>query len=111
MGVRRAAKGVGDFLIELVGEAVAEVILGLLACALFGGLALIAYLSWSFSPRFTIAGAGLLGLFLAHGARQTFRAPTKGRRRGLAALTAAGFIVTAMTALFLLLYATGCDCL
>ncbi|MFF7888713.1 lysine transporter LysE [Streptomyces sp. NPDC020794] len=106
MGVRRAAKGVGDFLIEMVGEAVAEVILSLLGC-----LALIAYLSWSFSPRFTIAGAGLLSFFLAHGAWQTFRTATKGRRRGLAALTAVGFTVTAMTALFLLLYATGCDCL
>lgn len=111
MGVRRAAKGVGDFLIEMVGEAVAEVILSLLACALLGCLALITYLSWSFSPRFTIAGAGLLSFFLAHGAWQTFRTPMKGRRRGLAALTAVGFTVAAMTALFLLLYATGCDCL
>ncbi|WP_330239416.1 lysine transporter LysE [Streptomyces sp. NBC_00525] len=106
MGVRRAAKGIGDFLVETLGEAVAEVILSLLACALLGGLALIAYLSWSFSPRLTIAGAGLLSLFLAHGAWQTFRTPAKGRRRGLAALTAAGFTVTAMTALFLLLYST-----
>ncbi|MFE0646512.1 lysine transporter LysE [Streptomyces sp. NPDC058877] len=111
MGIRRAAKGVGDFLIETVGEAVAEVIFSLLACALFGCLALIAYLSWSFSPRFTIAGAGLLSLFLAHGAWQTFRSPLKGRRRGLAALTTVGFTVTAMTALFLLFYATECDCL
>ncbi|MGF0164371.1 lysine transporter LysE [Streptomyces albidoflavus] len=111
MGVRRAAKGVGDFLVETVGEAVAEVILSLLACALLGCLALIAYLSWSLSPRFTIAGAGLLSLFLAHGAWRAFRTPAKGRRGGLAALTAAGFTVTAMTALFLLLYATGCDCL
>lgn len=104
MGVRRAAKGIGDFLVETVGEAVAEVILSLLACALLGCLALIAYLSWSLSPRLTIAGAGLLSLFLAHGAWQTFRTPAKGRRRGLAALTAASFTVTAMTALFLLLY-------
>ncbi|BFP50695.1 hypothetical protein SCMC78_05020 [Streptomyces sp. CMC78] len=111
MGVRRAAKGVSDFLVETLGEAVAEVILSLLACALLGCLALIAYLSWSLSPRFTIAGAGLLSLLLAHGAWQTFRTPAKGRRRGLAALTAVGFTVTAMTALFLLLYSTGCDCL
>ncbi|MEL5954006.1 lysine transporter LysE [Streptomyces sp. CLV115] len=111
MGVRRAAKGIGDFLTDIVGEAVAEVILSLLACALLGCLALIAYLSWSFSPRLTIAGAGLLGFVLAHGAWQTFRTPTKGGRRGLAAPTAVGFTVTAMTALFLLLYATGCDCL
>ncbi|MFD7991476.1 hypothetical protein [Streptomyces mexicanus] len=59
MGVRRVAKGVGDLLIETVGEAVAEVILNLVACALLGCLALIAYLCWSFSPRWTIAGAGL----------------------------------------------------
>ncbi|MEU3136031.1 MULTISPECIES: lysine transporter LysE [unclassified Streptomyces] len=85
--------------------------ISLLACALLGCLALIAYLSWSLSPRFTIAGAGLLSLLLAHGARQTFRTPAKGRRRGLAALTAVGFTVTAMTALFLLLYSTGCECL
>ncbi|MFE6183910.1 lysine transporter LysE [Streptomyces sp. NPDC056465] len=111
MGVRRAGKGVADFLVETVGEAVAEVILSLLACALLGCLALVAYLSWSLSPRFTIVGAGLLSLFLAYGAWHTFRTPAKGRRRGLAALTAAGFTVTAMTALFLLLHATGCDCL
>lgn len=60
MGVRRAAKGVSEFLMETVGEAVAEVILSLLACALLASLALIAYLSWSFSPRLTVAGAALL---------------------------------------------------
>ncbi|MFC9386638.1 hypothetical protein [Streptomyces venezuelae] len=38
-------------MVETLGEAVAEVILSLLACALLGCLALIAYLSWSFSPR------------------------------------------------------------
>lgn len=51
MGVRRAAKSVSDFLMETVGEAVAEVILTLLARALLVCLFLIAYLSWSFSPR------------------------------------------------------------
>ncbi|WP_240509626.1 hypothetical protein [Streptomyces malaysiense] len=66
MGVRRTAKGVGDFLIDMVGEALTEAILSLLACALLGCLALTAYLSWSFGPRFTIAGAGLLGFFLVH---------------------------------------------
>ncbi|MFG2598981.1 lysine transporter LysE [Streptomyces sp. NPDC048462] len=111
MGVRRAAKGVGDFLSETVGDAVAEVILSLLACALLGCLALIAYLSWFFSPRLTIAGVGLLSLFLAHGAWRTFRTPAKRRRRGFAVLTTGGFTLIAMTALFLLLYATGCDCL
>jgi hypothetical protein len=105
------AKGVGDLLIETVGEAVAEVILNLVACALLGCLALIAYLCWSFSPRLTIAGAGLFSCLLAHGAWHTVRNPPKGRRRGLAALTAVAFTSTAMTALFLLLYATGCDCL
>nr|WP_237500167.1 lysine transporter LysE [Streptomyces sp. SID8379] len=94
-----------------MGEAVAEVILSVLACALLGCLALIAYLSWSVSPRFTIVVAGLFTLFLAHGAWRTFRTPGKGHRRGLAALTAVGFTVTATTALFLLLYTTGCDCL
>jgi TRAP-type C4-dicarboxylate transport system permease small subunit len=111
VGVRRAAKGVGDFLIDTVGEAVAEVILSLLACILLGCLVLIAYLSWSASPRFTLAGAGLLSCVLTHGAWQTFRTPEKGRRRGLAALTAAAFTAAAATALFLLLYAPGCDCL
>ncbi|QES10301.1 lysine transporter LysE [Streptomyces venezuelae] len=111
MGVRRAAKGVGDFLVETLGEAVAEVILSLLACALLGCLALIAYLSWSFSPRFTLAGAGLLSLLLAHGAWQTFRTRARGHRGELAALTAVGFTVTAVTAVFLLLFSTGCDCL
>ncbi|MFH8477047.1 lysine transporter LysE [Streptomyces sp. NPDC018000] len=111
MGARRAAKRVGEFLIETVGEAVAEAILSLLACALLACLALIAYLSWSFSPRLTLAAAGLLSLSLAHGAWQIFRAPTKGHRRGFAALTVAGFTLTAMTAFFLLFYATGCACL
>ncbi|SDN26688.1 hypothetical protein SAMN05444921_12314 [Streptomyces wuyuanensis] len=111
MGVRGAAKSVGDFLSETVGEAVAKVLLGLLACALLGCLAWIAYASWSVSPRLTIAGAGLLSLFLAHGAWQTFRTPAKGRRRGHAALATAGFTLAAMTALFLLLYTAGCDCL
>ncbi|MDX3240108.1 lysine transporter LysE [Streptomyces sp. ME03-5709C] len=111
MGVRRAAKDVGGFLTETVGEAVAEVIMSLLACALLGCLALIAYLSWSFSARLTIAGAGLLGLLLAHGAWITLRTPATGRRRGLAALTTAGFALTGASALFLLLYATDCGCL
>jgi TRAP-type C4-dicarboxylate transport system permease small subunit len=110
VGIRRAAKGVGDFLIDTVGEAVAEVVLSLLACVLLGCLVLIAYLSWSASPRFTLAGAGLLSCFLAHGAWQTLRTPVKARRRGLAALTAATFTAAAATALFLLLYAPGCDC-
>ncbi|MFJ8882840.1 lysine transporter LysE [Streptomyces sp. NPDC102402] len=110
MGVRRAAKGVGDFLVEMVGEFVLEAVLVLLACVLLGCLVLLAHLSWSFSPSLTVAGTGLLCLFLAHGARQV-RTPAKGRRRGLAALAAAGFTLTAVTALFLLLYATGCDCL
>ncbi|MET8754167.1 lysine transporter LysE [Streptomyces sp. NPDC004667] len=105
-------KGVSEFLMEAVGEAVAEVILTLLACALLACLALIAYLSWSFSPRLTVTGAGLLSLFLAHGAWRTFRDPAKGRsRRGLAAVTTAGFTLTAATGVFLLFYGTGCGCL
>ncbi|MFE7892798.1 lysine transporter LysE [Streptomyces sp. NPDC057412] len=111
MGVRKAAKGVGDFLAETAGEAVMEVLLSLLACAVLGCLVLTVYLSWSYSPRFTIAGVGLLSLVLAYGGWHAFRSPGKGRRRGLAALTAAGFTVAAVTALFLLLYGTGCDCL
>ncbi|MFE0701698.1 lysine transporter LysE [Streptomyces sp. NPDC058872] len=111
MRVGRAAKGVGDFLVRTVGEIVGELLLRLLACVLLGCLTLIAHLSWSFSPRFTIAGAGLLGLALAHGAWQTFRTPAKGRHRGLASLTAVGFTATAVTAAFLLLYATECNCL
>lgn len=112
MGVRRVVKGIGEFLIEAVGEFLAEVILTLLACALLAGLVAAAYLSWSLSPRLTVAGAGLLGLFLAHGAWRTFRRPAEGRRRrGLAAVTAADFALTAATAAFLLLYAPGCGCL
>lgn len=110
-GFRRAVKRVGEGLVEAVGEAVAEVILGLLACVLLGCLVLIAYLSWSFSPRLTLAGAGLFSLLLAHGAWRTFRTAAKGRRRGFAAFTAGIFTVTAVTALLLLCYATGCDCL
>ncbi|MEV6667711.1 hypothetical protein [Streptomyces nigra] len=58
-------------------------------------------------PRLTIAGAGLLSLFLAYGGWRTVRAPGTGRRRGLAAVAAAGFTMAAMTALFVLLYGTG----
>ncbi|MFC8114980.1 lysine transporter LysE [Streptomyces sp. NPDC057305] len=112
MRVRRVAKGISEFLLETVGEAVAEVILTLLACALLAGLALIVYLSWSFSPRLTVAGAGLLSLFLAHGAWKIFRGPAKGRGyRALAAATTAGFTLTAATAVFLLLYGAGCGCM
>ncbi|MER5814326.1 lysine transporter LysE [Streptomyces californicus] len=112
MGVRRAAKSVSKFLLETVGELVAEVILTLLACALLACLVLIAYLSWSFSPRLTVAGAALLSLLLAHGAWKIFRDPAKGRRRrGIAAATTAAFTLTAATGAFLVLYAPGCDCL
>ncbi|MEU9221102.1 lysine transporter LysE [Streptomyces sp. NPDC048376] len=111
MGVRRAARGVGEFLVDTVGEAVAEAVLSLLACLLLGCLVLITYLSWSFDPRLTITGAGFLSLLLAHGAWRTFRAPPSGSRRGLAALTATVFGAAAATSLFLLLYATDCGCL
>ncbi|MFE4212714.1 lysine transporter LysE [Streptomyces sp. NPDC056844] len=111
MGIRRAAKGIGEFLTETIGEAVAELVLGLLACALLSGIVLTAYLSWSFSPRATVAGVALLSLFLARGAWQTFREPVRHRRRGWAAVAAAGFTLAAATAVFLLLYATDCACL
>ncbi|WP_153450403.1 lysine transporter LysE [Streptomyces smaragdinus] len=97
---------------ETVGEAIAEVVLGLLACALLAGLALIAYMSWSFSPRLTVAGAGLVSLFLAHGAWRIFRDPAKARgHRGLAAVTTAAFTLAAVTGVFLVFYGTGCGCL
>ncbi|MFG3076362.1 hypothetical protein [Streptomyces sp. NPDC048225] len=64
-------KGFGDFLIDTVGEAVAGMILSLLACILLGCLALIVYVSWSASPRLTVTGAGLLSCILAHGVWQT----------------------------------------
>jgi hypothetical protein len=95
----------------MVGEAVAELILTALACVLLACLALIVSLSWSFSRRLTVAGAGLLSLFLAHGAWKTFRDPAKSRsRRGVAAFTTAGFTLTAATGVFLLTYGTGCHC-
>ncbi|MFJ2257632.1 lysine transporter LysE [Streptomyces sp. NPDC087844] len=97
---------------ETVGEAVTEVLLSVLACALLLCLAQVAYLSWSFSPRLTAAGAGLLSLSLAHGAWGALRDSPKGhRRRGLTAVATAGFVLTAATAVFLLFYAPGCDCL
>lgn len=112
MGARRMAKGIGEFLMELVGEAVAEVILGLLACALLLSLGLIAYLSWSFSPRLTVAGAGGLSLFLAYGAWGAFRNPSKdSRRRGVAAVATGGFTLAAATAVFLFFYGSDCGCL
>jgi hypothetical protein len=111
VGVRRAAKKTSKFVLEFVGETVGELILTVLACALLGLLAFVGYASWSFSPRLTLAGAGLISLFLAHGAWRTFRDPAKGRpRRGLAAVTTAGFTLTAATAVFLLAYAPGCGC-
>ncbi|MFF6935108.1 hypothetical protein [Streptomyces sp. NPDC008312] len=42
---------------------------------------------------------------------QTFREPVRRRRRGCAAVAAAGFTLAAATAVFLLLYATDCACL
>ncbi|MFE2295452.1 lysine transporter LysE [Streptomyces sp. NPDC059452] len=105
------AKGVKDFVVDLVGEFVGEVILSVLACALLAGLVLAAYLSWSFSPRLTLAGAALLSLFLAHGAWTTSRGPAKGGRRAVTAVAAAGFTLTAGVAFFLLFYATDCGCL
>ncbi|MFJ3977293.1 lysine transporter LysE [Streptomyces sp. NPDC090021] len=112
MGVRKAVKGVGDFLVETVGEVVAEVVLSVLACLLLGLLALTAHLAWSFSPRATLVGVAVLGLALAHGAWAAFRDPAKGRgRRGLAAVTSAGFVLTAATAVFLALYVPDCGCL
>ncbi|MEV6679080.1 hypothetical protein AB0N09_19855 [Streptomyces erythrochromogenes] len=64
-------KDVGEFLVELVGEAVGELVLSVLACVVLGLPALIVYVSWSFSPRLTVAGAGLLSLAVAHGAWRT----------------------------------------
>ncbi|MFD3530537.1 lysine transporter LysE [Streptomyces sp. NPDC058664] len=105
-------KGVGEFLVETVGEVLAEIVLTLLACALLAGLVLLAYLSWSFSPRLTVAGAGLLSLVLVHGTWVKFRGPAgTRRRRRLAAVTGGVFSVVAVTAVFLLLHGTGCDCL
>ncbi|WP_353945308.1 lysine transporter LysE [Streptomyces sp. HUAS MG91] len=104
-------KGLGEFLADTLGEAVAELVLTALACALLAVLAGIAYLSWSFSPRGTLAGAGVFCLLLAHGAWRRYRKPA--RKRGpriLAALTTTLFMATTCTAAFLLLYASGCDC-
>ncbi|MEU1076016.1 MULTISPECIES: lysine transporter LysE [unclassified Streptomyces] len=106
------AKGIGEFLVETVGEAVGEVILSVVACGLLACLVLLVYLSWSLSPRLTIAGTGVISLFLAHGAWRTFRASEKGRgHRGLAAVTTAAFTLTAITAVFLSAYASNCGCL
>jgi TRAP-type C4-dicarboxylate transport system permease small subunit len=92
VGVRRAAKKTVKFLLETVGEAVGELILTLLACALLGCLALIGYASWSFSPRLTLAGAGLISLFLAHGAGGPSAIPRRGAPVGVTAtgVTATG---------------------
>ncbi|MFE4695299.1 hypothetical protein ACFRH6_35265 [Streptomyces sp. NPDC056749] len=112
MGVRRAAKGFAEFLVETVGEAVAEALLGALACALLLCLGFLLHLSWSFSPRSTVLGLGVLSLLLAYGGWRTFRDPVEGgRRRGIAAVTTAFFTLTATTAVFLLVHGTGCDCL
>lgn len=110
MGMRGAAKHLGDFLTEWVGETVGGLVLGLLACALLGGLVPAAYLAWSFSPRLALAGAGLFGLVLAHGSWSARRTRAKGRRRGFAVVTTAALAVTGTTAAFLLLYATDCGC-
>ncbi|MFI8003343.1 lysine transporter LysE [Streptomyces sp. NPDC086010] len=111
MGVREVVKDVGDFLLETVGEAVAEVVLGVLACAVLAALVSAVVLSWSLSPVSTIAGAGLLSLLLAHGGRNSFRKPGRSRaRRGAAAAGTAGFAVATGVAAFLVFHGTGCDC-
>ncbi|MEU7009824.1 lysine transporter LysE [Streptomyces sp. NPDC046332] len=102
MRVRSVAKGVSEFLTETVGE----IVLTLLATALLAGLVLAAWWSWSHSPRLTVGGGALLALLVAHGAWARFRDPAVARRRrGLAAVTSAGFTAVAATAVFLLLYA------
>ncbi|MFG2769293.1 lysine transporter LysE [Streptomyces sp. NPDC048350] len=106
MRVRSVAKGVGEFLTETVGEFVTEIVLTVLATALLAGLVLAAWWSWSHSPRLTGGGGALLALLVAHGAWAKFRDPAVARRRrGLAAVTSAGFTAVAATAVFLLLYA------
>ncbi|WP_329034343.1 lysine transporter LysE [Streptomyces sp. NBC_00178] len=111
MKVREVVRGVGAFLRETVGEAVAEVVLGVLACAVLAALVPAVVRSWSLSPVSTIAGAGLLSLLLAHGGWNTFREPGRSRaRRGVAAAGTVGFAVAAGLAGFLVFYGTGCDC-
>ncbi|WOX26408.1 lysine transporter LysE [Streptomyces solicathayae] len=112
MGARRTAKRAGKWPAEQVGEFLAEAILNVVACVLLGSLILITYLSWTWSPRLTVAGFGLFGLLLAHGAWRTFRAPAKslGCRR-TAAVTTAIFTAVAATAFFLLAFAADCGCL
>ncbi|MFI7383957.1 lysine transporter LysE [Streptomyces sp. NPDC049813] len=104
-------KGLGEFLTDTVGDAVAEVVLTVLACALLAALAGIAYLSWSFSPRGTLAGAGVFSLLFAHGVWRLYRKSVPGRgHRVLAAVTTTLVVVTACTVAFLLFYASGCGC-
>ncbi|MEU2246701.1 hypothetical protein [Streptomyces sp. NPDC019224] len=111
MGIGRTAKRVGEHLREQTVEAVGELALTALACILLGALIWAAHLSWSASPRLTVAGSVLAGLAFIHGAWTMLRAPSQHpRRRGVAATTTALLALGAGTSLFLAFYATGCDC-
>lgn len=101
----------GKPLRELITEFVGEAALTVLACILLGSLLWVAHRSWQINPRLTVAGTALAGVAFTHGAWTTLRTPTKGGpRRGVAAATTAFFALSSGVALYLALYATGCDC-
>ncbi|MFC8265217.1 lysine transporter LysE [Streptomyces cinereoruber] len=95
-----------EFLKEAVVETVGELLLQLLACALFVGLVFLAAWGWSVSPALTGAGGGLFALFTGYGLWEMFRGSERHRKGRLASAA----VVTATIALVFAYYASNCYC-
>ncbi|MET9930368.1 MULTISPECIES: lysine transporter LysE [unclassified Streptomyces] len=92
--------------VEEIAEAVGEVVVQALACALLIGLAILAVWGWSVSPVLTGAGGGLFALFTGYGLWETFRGSERHRKGRLASAA----VVTAGCVLLFAYFASGCSC-
>ncbi|MGW2618707.1 lysine transporter LysE [Streptomyces sp. NPDC001500] len=104
--VLRVIRGSGWFFKELLGEAVGELVLTLVACFAVGCLALAFVSGWARSPLVTGGVGGVLLVFLGYGGWEAFRPARPGRRGRLAGAAATGFAVAAL----FLVYAWSCNC-
>ncbi|MFJ4337414.1 lysine transporter LysE [Streptomyces sp. NPDC088915] len=95
-------KGTAEEIVEAVGEVVVQA----LACALLIGLAVLAVWGWSVSPVLTGAGGGLFALFTGYGLWEMFRGSERHRKGRLASAA----VVTAGCVLLFAYFASGCSC-
>ncbi|MGA5216483.1 lysine transporter LysE [Streptomyces cinereoruber] len=91
---------------EEIVEAVGELLLQLLACALLVGLVFLAAWGWSVSPVLTGAGGGLFALFTGYGVWEAFRGSERHRR---GRLTSAAVMTAGVVAVFAY-FASECSC-